>query len=97
MTVDRWTGREILVAPDVLGITLFLVLPVAVIAVDTSFATPLALPGYLVLTVGSWYGSHLFPTYALRVFWIPFVGSSYVGALVVGVAWRFALRRYRRQ
>lgn len=88
MTVDRSTLRRLLVGTDVLVVTLALVLPVAVAAVETRLATPLALPGYLLLTLGSAVGSHLFPAYALWLFWVPFVLGSYALAVCSTLVWR---------
>jgi hypothetical protein len=61
---------------------LLLVGPLALGAFDTRLMTPLALPGYVALTVGSALGSRLFPTLELWVFWGPLL----VGAYFVSVA-----------
>lgn len=81
---------------DVLVVASLLVVPVAIAAVETSFATPLALPGYLILSLGSAFGSHLLPSYALWLFWIPFVGGSYALAVCLAGAWRLAAARWER-
>ncbi|WP_231183606.1 hypothetical protein [Haladaptatus sp. DYF46] len=64
------------------GWYLLLVGPVALGAFDTRLMTPLALPGYVALTIGSAFGSRLFPTLELWVFWGPLL----VGAYFVSVA-----------
>jgi hypothetical protein len=74
----------------VLGTFALLVVPLVAGAVDTALMTPLALPGYLVLTVGSSVGSWLFPALALWVFWVPFLGASYLLSVGVGAAYRAA-------
>ena len=89
----RRAVRRILFGRDVLALLSLLVVPVAVGAVETALVTPLALPGYLLLTVGSAYGSHLFPSYALWLFWLPFLGGSYGLAVCLAGAWRFVRAR----
>lgn len=83
--------RRALAGPVVLATFALLVGPVSLGAYDTSLMTPLALPGYLLLTVGSAVGSHLFPNLGLWLFWIPFVLGSYALAVLVGAGYR-ALR-----
>lgn len=80
--------RRVLAGPAVLGTFALLVVPLVAGAVDTRLMTPLALPGYLVLTVGSSVGSWLFPTLALWVFWVPFLGACYVVSVFVGAGYR---------
>lgn len=96
MSLDRGAVGRALVGLDVAVVFALLVVPVAVGAVETSLMTPLALPGYLLLTVGSWYGSHLFPNFALWVFWIPFVAGSYGVAVVTAGCYRALRRRLPR-
>jgi hypothetical protein len=88
--------RRALFGRDVLVIASLLVLPVGLGAVETALVTPLALPGYLLLTLGSAFGSHLLPSFALWLFWLPFVGGSYVLAICLAGAWRLANGRWRR-
>lgn len=88
MTPDRRTLRRTVLGRDVVVVFALLVVPVAVGAADTRLMTPLALPGYLLLTLGSAIGSHFFPNYALWVFWVPFVGGSYGVSVVVAAAYR---------
>ena len=83
--------RRLLAGPVVLGTFALLVVPLVAGAVDSALMTPLALPGYLVLTVGSSVGSWLFPALALWVFWVPFLGASYLFSVAVGAGYR-ALR-----
>lgn len=92
MTAAARRLRRALVGPAVVASFVLLVVPLAAGAADTRLMTPFALPGYLVLTVGSSVGSWLFPNLALWVFWVPFLAASYAFAVVVGAAVR-ALRR----
>lgn len=80
--------RRVLAGPPVVATFLLLVVPLAVGALDTSLMTPLALPGYLVLTVGSAVGNLLFPNFALWVYWAPFLLACYGLAVVVGAGYR---------
>lgn len=93
MTLDRGTAARALLGRDVAVVFALLVVPVAVGAFETSLMTPLALPGYLLLTVGSWYGSHLLPNFALWLFWVPFVAGSYGVAVVTAAGYRTIRRR----
>jgi hypothetical protein len=94
--VNRSGVRRALFGRDVLAITSILVLPVVLGAAETSLVTPLGLPGYLLLTLGSAFGSHLFPSYALWLYWLPFVGGSYGLAICLAGARRLAAARWRR-
>lgn len=85
--------RRLLAGPAVLVTFALLVVPLAVGVLDTRLLTPLALPGYLVLTVGSSVGSWLFPALALWVFWVPFLGACYGLSVLVGAGYRSVRRR----
>lgn len=82
------TLRRVLAGWDVLTMFALLVVPVVVGAYETTWMTPLALPGYLLLTVGSAIGNRLFPWLALWTYWIPFVVGSYGVAVIVGAGYR---------
>ena len=94
--VNRNDVRRALFGRDVLVITSVLVLPVVLGAAETSLVTPLGIPGYLLITLGSAFGSHLFPSYALWLYWLPFVGGSYGLAICLAGAWRLAVARWGR-
>jgi hypothetical protein len=81
-------ARQVFAGPPVLVAFALLVVPLAVGAVDTAFVTPLALPGYLVLTIGSAVGNLLFPNFALWVYWVPFLLACYVLAVLAGSVYR---------
>lgn len=85
--------RRTLLGPEVGVVGALLVLPFAATWVSPRFATPLSLPGYLVYTVGSAVGNALMPTYALWVYWVPFLVVSYVLSVVVAGVGRLTWRR----
>lgn len=80
--------RRVLAGPAVIATTVLLVVPLVAGALDSTLMTPLALPGYLVLTVGSAVGNLLFPNLALWVYWVPLALASYALAVFVGVGVR---------
>lgn len=88
MSVDTHRLRRFLAGRVVLATVAVLVVPVSVGALDTRLMTPLALPGYLLLTVGSSVGSRLFPNFAVWVYWAPFLAGSYALAVVTGAVVR---------
>lgn len=88
MTDGAHRLRRLFAGPVVLGVFALLVAPLAAGASDTRLMTPLALPGYLILTMGSSVGSWLFPNFALWVFWAPFLVASYGFAVLAGAGYR---------
>lgn len=88
-------ARRVLASPAVLAVFAFLTVPLVLGTLDTALMTPLALPGYLILTIGSAVGNHLLPALALWTFWVPFLLACYTLAVLVGGAYR-ALSRGRR-
>ncbi|WP_227355002.1 hypothetical protein [Haladaptatus salinisoli] len=84
--------REVLAGRAVWGSYLALVVPLALGALDNRLMTPLALPGYVVFTLGSAVGSRLFPTLELWVFWAPFLAGSYAVSVALAAGYR-ALRK----
>lgn len=85
--------RRALAGPSVVATFLLLVVPLAVGALDTRLMTPLALPGYLILTLGSAVGNLLFSNFALWVYWAPFLVVSYVLSVSVGSLYRTVVGR----
>lgn len=88
MTTGTTDFRRVLAGPSVVATFLLLVVPLAVGALDTRLMTPLALPGYLILTLGSAVGNLLFSNFALWVYWAPFILVSYVLSVCVGSLYR---------
>lgn len=80
--------RRVLAGPAVLVTFALLVVPLVAGTLKTALMTPLALPGYLILTIGSAVGNLIFPQFALWLYWIPFALASYGISVVVGVAYR---------
>lgn len=80
--------RRALAGWDVLLLFALLVGPLAVGRLDSDLMSPLALPGYVVLTIGSAVGSRLFPQYSIWLYWFPFVVGSYTVSVVVALSLR---------
>ncbi|UPM43825.1 hypothetical protein [Halocatena salina] len=76
--------RRIFAGRSVIVVFVLLVGPLVVGAIDNDFMTPLALPGYVALSLGSSIGNQLFPNFALWVYWAPFLVGSYAVSVVVG-------------
>lgn len=92
MSADAERLRTVLAGPAVLASFVLLVGPLVAGAIDTRLMTPLALPGYLVLTIGSIVGNWLFPAYRIWIYWGPFLLASYALAVAVGAGYRAARR-----
>lgn len=91
----RAAVRRALAGWDVLVLFALLVGPLAVGRLDGDLMSPLALPGYLLLTVGSAIGNRLFPQYGLWLYWFPFVAGSYAVSVVVAATLRPLWNRAR--
>ncbi|WP_435335700.1 hypothetical protein [Haloarchaeobius sp. TZWWS8] len=78
--------RGLFAGPVVVATFVLLVGPVVLL--NYGYPTPLALPGYLILTIGSAIGNAIAPQYELWVYWIPFALAAYGIAVVVGAAIR---------
>lgn len=83
--------RRLLFGRVVWGVYLLLVGPLVAGAIDARLMTPLALPGYVALTLGSAVGSQLFTTLEPWVFWAPLFAGAYPVAVALAGAYR-ALR-----
>ncbi|SFL15089.1 hypothetical protein SAMN04487950_2737 [Halogranum rubrum] len=89
MSTDNESSlRRLVAGPSVLVTFALLVVPLTAGSLDGRLMTPLAYPGYLIMMVGSSFGSYLFPNFALWVFWFPFVVGCYGISVVVGVLFR---------
>lgn len=84
--------RRIFAGRSVIAVFVFLVGPLVIGAIDNDFMTPLALPGYVVLSLGSSIGNQLFPNFALWVFWVPFLMGCYAISIVTGGVYRHIRR-----
>jgi hypothetical protein len=78
--------RRVLTAPATIATFLLLVVPLALGWLRTSLLSPLALPGYLIYTVGSAIGNLVAPRLELWVYWIPFLAGCYGIAVTFGYA-----------
>lgn len=87
-TVTLSDIRRMFAGRFVIGVFVIIVGPLVAGTIDTDLMTPLALPGYVALSLGSSIGSYLFPNLALWVFWAPFLFGSYVVSLVVAGLYR---------
>lgn len=88
MTLALSDIRRMFAGRSVIAVFVILVGPLVVGTIDTDLMTPLALPGYIALSLGSSIGSYLFPNLALWVFWAPFLFGSYVVSLLVAGLYR---------
>ncbi len=80
--------RRIVAGRAVIGAFVVLVGPFLLGVYDNTLMTPLALPGYVVLSIGSSIGNTIFPNLALWVFWVPFFGVFYLIAIGIGGLYR---------
>lgn len=90
----RATLRRHLLSPSVLVVYALLVVPT--VAAQFWRPTPLALPGYVVMTAGTVFGRALAPNYEMWVYWAPFLVGCYAIAVVVGGAVDRTLAASRR-
>lgn len=79
--------RRVLVAPATIATYLLLVVPLALGWLKTSLLSPLALPGYLLYTIGSAIGNLVAPRFELWAYWIPFLTGCYAVSVAVGYAY----------
>lgn len=89
-TSEATKGRlkRVLAGWDVLVFFALLVGPLAVGRLDAALMTPLALPGYLLLSIGSAVGRLIVPQYAIWLYWFPFIVGSYVLSVVLAATIR---------
>ncbi|WP_293032470.1 hypothetical protein [Natronococcus sp.] len=85
--------RRALTAPATIATFLLLVVPLALGWLRTSLLSPLALPGYLIYTIGSAIGNLVSPRLELWVYWIPFLAGCYGVAVTIGYAYESLVDR----
>ncbi|ELY55292.1 hypothetical protein C491_16292 [Natronococcus amylolyticus DSM 10524] len=85
--------RRVLTAPVTVATFLLLVVPLALGWLRTSLLSPLALPGYLIYTIGSAIGNLVAPRLDLWVYWIPFLAGCYGIAVTIGYVFEFLADR----
>ncbi|ELY95977.1 hypothetical protein [Natrialba taiwanensis] len=76
--------RRALTSPVTIATYILLVVPFALGWLKTELFSPLALPGYVLYSVGTAIGNALAPRFEFWVYWIPFLGSCYGLAVSVG-------------
>ncbi|WP_436343738.1 hypothetical protein [Natronorubrum sp. FCH18a] len=92
--------RRIVTSPATLAAFALLVVPFGLGWLETRLFSPLALPGYLLYSVGTAIGNAVAPRFDLWVYWVPFLGGSAGIAVVVGLAfewWRERRDESRRE
>ncbi|MFU8869002.1 hypothetical protein [Natronococcus sp.] len=85
--------RRVLTAPATIATYLLLVVPLALGWLRTSLLSPLALPGYLIYTIGSAIGNLIAPRLDLWVYWIPFLAGCYGIAVTTGYVYESVIDR----
>lgn len=86
--------RRVLTAPATIATYLLLVVPLALGWLRTSLLSPLALPGYLIYTIGSAIGNLIAPRLDLWVYWIPFLAGCYGIAVTTGYVYESLIDRF---
>lgn len=76
--------RRIVTSPATLATFVLLVVPFGLGWLETRLFSPLALPGYVIYSIGTAIGNAIAPRFDLWVYWIPFLFSSAGIAAVVG-------------
>lgn len=91
-SLSRPPLRRLLWGPVTLVTYALLVIPFVAGVLETSWMTPLALPGYLIYVVGTAIGNAISPGLSLWVYWVPFFVGCYGVAIGVGYG-SFVARR----
>ncbi len=73
---------SVLTGPRVWVVFGAITVPFAVGVTDTRLMTPLAAPGYALMSAMTIVGSYLTPQYTFWLYWIPFCVCSYVISVV---------------
>ncbi|ELZ16825.1 hypothetical protein C477_14478 [Haloterrigena salina JCM 13891] len=76
--------RRAVASPATVAAFAAVVVPFALGWLDSRFFSPLALPGYLLYSVGTAIGNAVAPRFEFWVYWVPFLGASYSIAVAVG-------------
>lgn len=83
--------RQLLWGPPTLVAYALLVIPFVAGVLETSWMTPLALPGYLIYAVGTAIGNAISPGLSLWVYWVPFFVGCYGLAICIGYGYTAAV------
>lgn len=76
--------RRIATSPATLATFAFLVVPFGLGWLETRLFSPLALPGYLIYTIGTAIGNVIAPRLDFWVYWVPFLAGTAGIAATVG-------------
>ncbi|ELZ01097.1 hypothetical protein C482_07851 [Natrialba chahannaoensis JCM 10990] len=87
-------GRRALTSPATVATTILLIVPFALGWLRTALFSPLALPGYVIYSIGTAIGNAIEPRFEFWVYWVPFLGACYGIAVSVGTAYEWV--RVRR-
>ncbi|ELY42596.1 hypothetical protein [Natronorubrum sulfidifaciens] len=85
--------RRAVSSPATVVTSLVLVVPFALGWLSTALYSPLALPGYLVYTIGTAVGNAIAPRFEFWLYWVPFLGGCYAIAVAVGVGYEWWRKR----
>lgn len=81
--------RRAVSSPATIATYLVLVVPFALGRLSTALYSPLALPGYLIYSVGTAIGNAIAPRFEFWLYWVPFLGGCYGIAVAVGVSYEW--------
>ncbi|ELY94655.1 hypothetical protein C483_02950 [Natrialba hulunbeirensis JCM 10989] len=86
-------GRRALTSPATVATTILLIVPFALGWFRTELFSPLALPGYVIYSVGTAIGNAIAPRFEFWVYWVPFLGGCYGIAVSVGTGYEWVRAR----
>ncbi|ADD04176.1 uncharacterized protein Nmag_0589 [Natrialba magadii ATCC 43099] len=91
----RWSeiGRRALTSPVTVATAIVLVVPFALGWLRTELFSPLALPGYVIYSIGTAIGNAIAPRFEFWVYWLPFLGGCYGIAVSVGAGYEWLRAR----
>ncbi|OIB56723.1 hypothetical protein BBD46_16980 [Natrialba sp. SSL1] len=86
-------GRRALTSPATVATAIVLIVPFALGWLRTELFSPLALPGYVIYSIGTAIGNAIAPRFEFWVYWVPFVGGCYGIAVGVGTVYEWVRAR----
>ncbi|WP_247000728.1 hypothetical protein [Halosolutus gelatinilyticus] len=81
--------RRIATSPATIGTYALLVVPFALGWFETQLFSPLALPGYLLFSIGTAIGNALAPRFEFWIYWAPFLVGCFGIASAVGAGYEW--------
>lgn len=85
--------RRVAASPATVATYALLVVPFALGWYDSALFSPLALPGYLLFTIGTGIGNIVAPRFEFWLYWVPFLVGCYALAAVVGFGYEWLADR----